>query len=168
MQVYVVVWQKFGQSKRVLVAKKKVKGARFGGQATTPTILNYAGQWVFPGGKVENGETPEQAARREFFEETGHRLRWDVVGSRFHQVDRFHGILYVESSNIQLMAAQINENLKGNSTKDDELEGVDCFADSDALALFKKWADQGPEVEDVLGRRSEYYNDRSWFINAVK
>src|ERR1700734_698143 len=29
------------------------------------------GTWAFPGGKIEEGETPEQAARRESTEETG-------------------------------------------------------------------------------------------------
>lgn len=41
--------------------------------------LNAAGQWVFPGGHSEPGEPLDQAARREFEEETGYRcaeLRW--------------------------------------------------------------------------------------------
>ena len=29
------------------------------------------GKWTLPGGKMEWGETPEETARREFFEETG-------------------------------------------------------------------------------------------------
>jgi len=32
----------------------------------------YAGSWALPAGKIEDGETPEQAARRETEEETGH------------------------------------------------------------------------------------------------
>ena len=41
--------------------------------------LNAAGQWVFPGGHCEAGETLEAAARREFEEETGYHcaeLSW--------------------------------------------------------------------------------------------
>jgi mutator protein MutT len=33
---------------------------------------NYAGTWAFPGGKIDDGETPEQAARRESSEEISH------------------------------------------------------------------------------------------------
>ena len=42
-------------------------------------VLHYpAGHWDFPKGAVEKGETEEQAAVREIFEETGLRVR------RFH------------------------------------------------------------------------------------
>ena len=165
MQVYVVVWQTINQCTWVLVAKKKVTGDRFGGQRRKPIILNYAGQWVFPGGKVEKGETSDQAARREFFEETGHRLWWDVVNSNFKQ-RQSHGILYVES-NIQLMAEQIKQNLVNNSTPDDELQCVDVVPLSYAKTLFGEWLQQSPEVEKTLRSRNKFFSDRSWFTNAL-
>jgi 8-oxo-dGTP diphosphatase len=41
--------------------------------------------WTFPAGKVERGESPEDAAVREAWEETGLRVRaGDVIGSRIH------------------------------------------------------------------------------------
>lgn len=39
---------------------------------------NYAGHWGLPGGGIDDGETPEQAARRECQEETGHELTGDL------------------------------------------------------------------------------------------
>lgn len=46
------------KNKRVLVARKKVGSF-------------LEGYWEFPGGKIEHGETPEQAIERELFEELG-------------------------------------------------------------------------------------------------
>jgi 8-oxo-dGTP pyrophosphatase MutT (NUDIX family) len=41
--------------------------------------------WVFPGGKIEPGESPEDAAAREVLEETGVRVRaTGIIGSRAH------------------------------------------------------------------------------------
>lgn len=37
------------------------------------------GTWCFPGGRIEDGETAEQAARREFEEETGAPLKGELV-----------------------------------------------------------------------------------------
>lgn len=48
---------------------------------------DHPGTWATPAGHVELGETPEQAARREVFEETGYRYEGEVV--KLHSTDGF-------------------------------------------------------------------------------
>jgi 8-oxo-dGTP diphosphatase len=59
LRVLAAVLEKNG---RWLIAKRK-KGDRF------------AGLWEFPGGKLEQGETPEECLARELYEELGIRAR---------------------------------------------------------------------------------------------
>ena len=45
-------------------------------------LRDHAGQWALPGGRIESGETPEQAALRELFEEVNLSLDATAVMGR--------------------------------------------------------------------------------------
>jgi len=56
--------------------------------------LNAAGLWVFPGGHFEPGELAEDAARREFLEETGYSCSQLMKVSSFHHPSDDGRVLY--------------------------------------------------------------------------
>ena len=46
------------------------------------TLSGHAGQWALPGGRIDDGETPEQTALRELHEEVGLQLEPSAVLGR--------------------------------------------------------------------------------------
>lgn len=47
-----------------------------------PKLKRHSGQWAFPGGRIDHGETPEEAALRELEEEVGLELGTDCILGR--------------------------------------------------------------------------------------
>jgi 8-oxo-dGTP diphosphatase len=63
------------QTGKFLIAKRK-------------TGKKLAGYWEFPGGKIENGESPQQSLIRELYEEMNLEIKiGDYVGENIHFYD---------------------------------------------------------------------------------
>lgn len=101
-------------------------------------------RWVQPGGHIEVGETPEETALRETYEETGVRIK--LIGERFPREDDFlrplgiqknrgkDGSLHVDITYVGIPLSQ--DNIIGDDEIDrfawfsmEELNDLDIFQD---------------------------------------
>jgi A/G-specific adenine glycosylase len=63
--------------------------------------------WEFPGGRLKEGEEPEQAVIREFYEETGFIVRVDKkITTTIHHYSRYKVILHCFSCSFSLISMQ--------------------------------------------------------------
>ena len=93
--------------------------------------------WEFPGGKVEPGESPEQAAARECLEETGLEVRVDhEIGRRNHPVTG-HPVVYLACTLVTAAAVR--------TARSEELVEL-------------RWLDRD-QVEDLMPGGKEFFGD---------
>lgn len=108
--------------------------------ATQRGYGDYKDWWEFPGGKMEAGETPEEALKREIWEELETRIvverlvetvEWDYP--QFHLTMHCY-LCHVESGHLEL-----KEHEAAKWLRKDELESVNWLpADWDLVRKLKK------------------------------
>ena len=87
-----------------------------------------AGLWAMPGGLVEIGETLEQAAKREVFEETALEID-EFASNRFHEIIRRDKDGAVEVHYVLAMFVAVSKS--GNPVAGDDAADVAWFASAD-------------------------------------
>lgn len=99
----------------------------------------WKGWWEYPGGKMEGGETPEEALKREIREELSTEIRVDEF---FCTVDydypAFHLTMHCYLCSMLTGALRLNEHKAARWLKRDELSGVQWLpADVEVVEMLK-------------------------------
>lgn len=97
--------------------------------------MSSPGRWEFPGGKVEHGEKPEDALRREIEEELGLRIEvGDHIGRGRAEGTRHHVVLDVYRATVVGGELRLHEHADARWLHADELDSVP-WADADRPVL---------------------------------
>ena len=107
--------------------------------ATQRGYGDYKDWWEFPGGKMEAGETPEEALRREIWEELETRI---VVERLLETVEwdypQFHLTMHCYLCHVESGHLELKEHEAAKWLSNDELESVNWLpADMDLVRKMK-------------------------------
>ena len=107
--------------------------------ATQRGYGDYKDWWEFPGGKMEAGETPEEALRREIWEELETRIVVErLVDTVEWDYPQFHLTMHCYLCHVESGHLELKEHEAAKWLSKDELESVDWLpADWDLVRKLK-------------------------------
>ena len=108
--------------------------------ATQRGYGDFKDWWEFPGGKMEAGETPEEALKREIREELSTEISVDVfLCTVEYDYPAFHLTMHCYLCSLLTEALHLNEHEAAKWLTKDELESVKWLpADLVVIKAFKK------------------------------
>ena len=120
----------------VLAAIIRKEGRIF---ATQRGYGEFKDWWEFPGGKIEAGETPEEALKREIREELSTEIKVDVfLCTVEYDYPQFHLKMHCFLCSLLTEALHLNEHEAARWLRKDELESVKWLpADLEIIGLIK-------------------------------
>ncbi|WP_299589355.1 NUDIX domain-containing protein [uncultured Microbulbifer sp.] len=181
MQVYTLVYD---INQRVLISKKKVQNKWWDySLSKKASRVNQAGQWALPGGGKEPSESAEEAARREFLEETGVCLKnfeggnegLNIISNRQYTLIGFR-LLSSELENIEkeinrMLAPSNIDALKPTGyrdIKDWELSEVKIVHKSTVLSKLGKKQPISQLLDEVAPSAVKRYSqDIDWYLDMA-
>lgn len=145
--------------------KQSVAGVIFNNERTRVLLIKRrdVNIWVIPGGGIDQGETPEDAIVREFFEETGLTVVIKRQVAHYTPVNRL-------TNNTFLFECTI---LKGELALGDETKGIDFFP-MDQLPepiffLHRDWIEEARNQQSHIVHKSlsqiTYLNLFKYFLS---